>query len=126
AVALFRQRAATLVELAQETRALLLPAALLEYAPGAREKALTAESRPHLAALRELFAALPAWTEDGLHDALHGYVEKNGLKFKAVGPVLRVAVLASMGGPGLPEAMVMLGKEETLARMDKALVQPVA
>lgn len=126
AVALFQQRASTLLELAKEARVLLLPSALLEYAPGAKEKALTAESRPHLAALRDLFASLSDWTAESLHDALHGYVEKTGLKFKAVGPVARVAVLASLGGPGLPEAMAVLGKEETLARMDKALVQPVA
>lgn len=125
AVLLFQQRAATLVELANEVRALLLPAAALEYAPGAKEKALTAESRPHLAALREIFAALPEWTEQTVHDALHGYVEKSGVKFKAVGPVVRVSILGSLGGPGLPEAMAMLGKSETLARMDKALVQPV-
>ena len=125
AVLLFQQRATTLVELAKEIRVLLLHATALEYAPGAKEKALTADSRPHLAALRDIFAALPQWTEETVHDALHGYVENNGLKFKAVGPVVRVSILGSLGGPGLPEAMGMLGRDETLARMDKALVQPV-
>ncbi|CAK7004318.1 MAG: Glutamate--tRNA ligase [Desulfovibrio sp.] len=125
AVTLFQQRAATLVDLAREARSVLLPASALEYAEGALQKALTAESRPHLAALRELFAGLPEWTETTVHDALHGYVEANGLKFKAVGPVLRVAVLGSLGGPGLPEAMSVLGKGESMARIDKALVQPL-
>ena len=125
AVGLFQQRASTLVELAKEARAVLLPAAGMDYAPGAKEKALTAESRPHLAALRDIFATLPEWTEEKVHDALHKYVEDSGLKFKAVGPVVRVAVLGSLGGPGLPEAMAALGKDETLARMDRLLVQPV-
>ncbi|SBW03265.1 Glutamate--tRNA ligase [uncultured delta proteobacterium] len=125
AVGLYQQRANTLVELAKEVRAILLPAAALEYAAGAKEKALTAESRPHLAALRDIFAAVAPWTEQGAHDALHAYVESNGLKFKAVGPVVRVAILASLGGPGLPETMAVLGKDETLARMDRLLVQPV-
>ncbi|MDR3073266.1 MAG: glutamate--tRNA ligase [Deltaproteobacteria bacterium] len=125
AAALFRQRAATLVELAGEARNLLLPPSALEYAPGALEKALTPDSRPHLAALRGAFTALADWTEASLHDALNAYVTDNNLKFKAIGPVLRVAVLASLGGPGLPEAMAMLGREETLARMDKTLARPL-
>ena len=126
AVALFQQRATTLVDLAKEVRALLLGAAELEYAEGALKKALTNDSRPHLVALRDVFAPLSEWTETAVHDALHGYVETNGLKFKAVGPVLRVAVMGSLGGPGLPEAMAVLGKEDSLARIDKALVQPIS
>ncbi|MCC8195097.1 MAG: glutamate--tRNA ligase [Deltaproteobacteria bacterium] len=125
AAGLFQQRANTLVELAKDVRAVLLSAAALEYAPGAREKALTADSRPHLVALRAMFAELPEWTEQAVHDALHTYIDANGLKFKAVGPVVRVAILGSLGGPGLPETMAVLGKDETLARMDKLLVQPL-
>ena len=125
AVALNHQRANTLVDMAREVRPLLLPASSLEYAQGAKEKALTAETRPHLAALRDIFAGLGEWTNETVHDALHKYVEDNGLKFKAVGPVVRVAILGSLGGPGLPETMGMLGKDETLARMEKLLVQPV-
>ena len=72
AVGLYQQRANTLVELAKEVRAILLPAAALEYAAGAKEKALTAESRPHLAALRDIFAALrgdQSLTELRVHNA---------------------------------------------------------
>jgi glutamyl-tRNA synthetase len=125
AIALFRQRTATLVDLAKEISTILLCAGELEYAEGALKKVLTDGSRPHLVALRNIFASLPEWTETAVHDALHGYVETNGLKFMAVGPVLRVAVMGSLGGPGLPEAMAVLGKEDSLARMDKALVQPI-
>ena len=125
AVALYQPRAATLKDLAREVRPLLLPAAKLEYTPGLKEKALNAETRPHLVALREAFAACPQLTRDAAHDSLHGYVEKNGLKFKAVGPVLRFALMGSSGGPDLSDAMAALGKEEVLARLDRALVQPV-
>ncbi len=121
AVALYQPRVSTLVDMAREVRALLLPAAKLEYAPGLQEKALTDDTRPHLTALRSLFAACPALSKDAAHDALHGYVEKNGLKFKAVGPALRFAVLGSSGGPDLAEVIAMLGIDETLARLDQAL-----
>ena len=125
AAGLFQQRVNSLLDLAQEVRAILLPASALEYAPNAKEKALTNESRPHLVALREVFSAIGDWTDQTAHDALHSYVESNGLKFKAVGPVVRVAILGSLGGPGLPETMTVLGKTETLARMDKLLLQPL-
>ena len=125
AAVLFHQRAATLVDLAREVRALLLPAHALPYAPGAKEKALTRESRPHLAALRDVFAAVEDWNEEVLHDALQGYVATANIKFKVIGPIMRLAVMGSLGGPGLSEAMAFLGRKETLARMDKALVQPV-
>ena len=125
AVRLFQQRTNTLVDLAQDVRAILLPAAALDYAPNAKEKALTAESRAHLLALRDIFMALPEWTEQTTHDALHAYVESNNLKFKAVGPVLRVAILGSLGGPGLPETLDALGRGESLARIDKLLLQPL-
>ncbi len=125
AVSLYRPRAATLVDLAREVRPLLLPAAKLEYAPGLKEKSLTNDTRPHLATLRDAFAVCPDLTRDAAHDCLHGYVEKNGLKFKAVGPVLRFAILGSSGGPDLAEVIAMLGKDETLARIDRALAQPL-
>ncbi len=123
AAALYQPRAATLVDLAREVRPLLLPAGKLEYAPGLKEKTLTADSRAHLAALREAFAAC-ALTKEAAHDCLHGYVEKNGLKFKAVGPALRFALLGVSGGPDLSEAIAVLGKEEALARLDRALAPP--
>ena len=48
-------------------------------------------------------------------------MEEKGIKFKAIGPALRVSLLGSTGGPDMADAMSVMGKEETLARLGKAL-----
>ena len=52
-----------------------------------------------------------------MHDALQGYVEDNGLKFKQVGPPLRLALVGSLAGPDLSQIMSLLGRDQTLARL---------
>ena len=123
AIPLLQPRASSLLELADQMRPLLTPAKDLAYDPAAVTKALTEEGKGHVQALRVALAAIPegGFLKEPLHDCVHGYVESNGLKFKAVGPALRVALLGSQGGPDLTEAMAAIGKPETLARLDKAL-----
>ncbi len=120
---LFRERANNLVELAQAMRTLLTPAETLEYDAAAVARALPAdgEGRKHVAALAELFAAAKTFDAPALEKILHDYVERNNLKFKQVGPPLRVALLGYMGGPHLPEVMDVLGREATLERLRRAV-----
>ena len=119
-VELFRERATGLKDMAEAMRFMLTPAAGLEYDAAAMEKALTDEGRGHVAALAAKFRELADFTAENLHAAIHGYAEDNGLKMKLVGPPLRVALVGSLSGPGLPEIMAWLGKEETFARLQKA------
>ena len=121
-VPLFRERASNLVDLARSLRPLLVPAAELEYDPAAVAKALKDESKPILVAFANALAALPADTvfdAPTLEQTLNAFVEGQGLKFKQVGPPLRVALLGYMGGPHLPEVMAVLGKDESLARLSR-------
>ncbi|MBQ4133488.1 MAG: glutamate--tRNA ligase [Desulfovibrionaceae bacterium] len=118
-VEMLRERAQTLKDLAAAMKFMLIDAAQMEYDQKALEKTITPESRAHLAALRSLFDGLPEFDASGLHDALHGYVEGNGLKFKQVGPPLRVALVGALAGPDLCQVMSLLGKEQTLARLTK-------
>ncbi len=119
-IPLLQPRAQTLVDMAVGMRPLLTPAADLVYDPAAVTKALTPEVRAHIAAVAAAFVALPAFDRDAAHDAVQAYVESNGLKFKAVAPGLRVALLGSTGGPDLMDAMAALGKAETVARLERA------
>ncbi len=119
-VELFRERATGLKDMAEAMRFMLTPAAGLEYDAAAMEKALTDEGRGHVAALAAKFRELADFTAENLHAAIHGYAEDKGLKMKLVGPPLRVALVGSLSGPGLPEIMAWLGKEETFARLQKA------
>ncbi len=118
-VPLFAERAANLVELAEALRPLLITSASLEFAEAALKKAHSAESAALMADLANAFAAVEDFSAEATEAALNAFVEAKGLKFKQVGPPLRVALLGYMGGPHLPEVMAVLGKEESLARVQK-------
>lgn len=118
---LYQERAVDLKDLASSVAVLLCPAAELIYDEAAVKKALTPEGRGHVAALRCVFAALPEFETGALETALQKYVADAGVKFKHVGPPLRAALLGSLSGPHLPDVMAALGRDETLARLDRAV-----
>jgi glutamyl-tRNA synthetase len=90
--------------------------------PEAAAKFLTAEQRPTLQAARDSLAALSTWDTPSIEAALRtSLVEGLGLKPKhAFGPV-RVAVTGRTVSPPLFESIELLGRPETLARLDAAL-----
>jgi glutamyl-tRNA synthetase len=100
---------------------LLAPAGALAYDAAAVAKSLTDEGKAHIRAVRDLLAGIDPFDRPAVEAAVHGYVEGNGLKFKQVGPPLRVALTGMTGGPDLPEIMAALGKAGVLARLDRAL-----
>ncbi len=118
-VGLFRERAANLVDLAKALVPLLVKSANLEYDPKALEKARNDESVNIIRQLAESFSRCDDFVDKKLEAIIHDFVEASGLKFKQVGPPLRVAVLGYMGGPALPEVMAVLGKDECLARLSR-------
>jgi glutamyl-tRNA synthetase len=120
-IPLVQPRASSLKDMAVQLRQLLASSADLVYDSAAVVKACTEEGRAHVAILRDRLAALPEFSREGVHDCIHRYVEETGLKFKAVGPPLRVSLLGSAGGPDLADTMVALGREASLARLDRAL-----
>jgi glutamyl-tRNA synthetase len=61
-----------------------------------------------------------AWETDALHETLRSLGEARGLKLgKAQAPV-RVAVTGRTVGPPLFEALELLGRDETLRRLEAA------
>ena len=120
-VSLCQPRVSTLKEMAEHMRPLLLKAADIAYDPAATAKALTPEGKAHVGALRGRFAGLDDFGKESLHHCLHAYVEEKGLKFKAVGPALRVSLLGAAGGPDLADVMAAIGRQDTLDRLDRAM-----
>lgn len=119
-IPLFHTRSNTLTELAGHMAELLTPAAELEYNAKDKDKTLTDEGKANLKALHAIFSTVTPFKQEPLHEALNAYVNDNGLKFKAVAPPLRTALLGFMGGPDLCEIMQALGREESLARIARA------
>jgi glutamyl-tRNA synthetase len=91
--------------------------------PAAREKVLgTPEALDALGEVRSALAELPEpWTEGEVERVLRAAVERTGRKPKALFQPLRVALTGTTVSPGIFESVALLGRDETLARVDDAL-----
>jgi glutamyl-tRNA synthetase len=91
--------------------------------PAARARVLEAPGgRDALAAARAALEHVPdPWTQQDLEEALGGVAERLGVKRKQVFQPLRVAVTGTTVSPGIFETVALLGRDETMARVDHAL-----
>ena len=91
--------------------------------PATRQKVLGAPgAMALLGEARAALAELPGpWTLEGVEAALRGVAEREGVKPKLVFQPLRVALAGTTVSPGIFETVALLGRDETLARVDDAL-----
>ncbi|HEV2785406.1 MAG TPA: glutamate--tRNA ligase [Solirubrobacteraceae bacterium] len=89
--------------------------------PKAREKWLDEEGRAALADVRAALEPLDAFTLEAVQAALEGVVAARGAKPKQVFQPVRVALAGTAVSPGIFETLVVLGREESLARIDRTL-----
>jgi glutamyl-tRNA synthetase len=118
-VALLRERARTLVELAEQARALVGDD--VRYDAQAVAKFLGEAERAHVDALRAELARLDGWDHDAIEDAFGRVVEARGLKLGKLAQPVRVALTGGTVSPGIYEVCVVLGRERTLARLAAAV-----
>jgi glutamyl-tRNA synthetase len=90
--------------------------------PEARAKVLgKPEATAALAQVRSTLAELPEpWEPEAVERVLRDAVERSGLKAKQVFQPLRVALTGTTVSPGIFETVALLGRDETLARVDEA------
>jgi glutamyl-tRNA synthetase len=93
--------------------------------PTAREKWLGQDGRAALAEVRAALDALADFDQAAVQTALEGVLERLGGKPRAVYQPVRVAISGTTISPGIFESVALLGREETLRRIDAALA-PVA
>jgi glutamyl-tRNA synthetase len=72
-----------------------------------------------LDAVVERFATCE-WTTAGLEDALFGFGDAEGIKRGQAQAPIRVAVTGRTVGPPLLESLELLGRDETLSRLENA------
>jgi glutamyl-tRNA synthetase len=114
-----KQRARTLVELADQAAFYARPRKL---ALDAKAAALVAgDGRPRLTALRAALAAAPDWTDAALEALIRAHAEGARLKLGDAAQPLRAALTGSTQSPPIFEVMRILGRDETLGRLDDAL-----
>jgi glutamyl-tRNA synthetase len=116
--AVARERARTFGEYVQQFRYFYAP---VELDPKAKEKFLTPDTRPILEAVRAGLAALPALDTEPVEKLFHAIAEARGLGLGKVAQPVRVALTGGTASPGMYDVVQILGKDETLRRLDDAL-----
>jgi glutamyl-tRNA synthetase len=90
--------------------------------PGAFERVIGHDGgTENLRAARDALAAAEPFTVEGVEAALRGVVDQRGTKPAKVFQPVRVAIAGTTVSPGIFESVAALGREETLARIDRAL-----
>ncbi len=90
------------------------PLALTEKAA----KLLDDEGRERLSAIHARLAAETDWTSDGLEASLKAMADQLGLGLGKLAQPLRAALTGQTTSPGIFDVLVLLGREESLARID--------
>jgi glutamyl-tRNA synthetase len=89
--------------------------------PKARERWLGPEGLAALADVRAALAGAKGFDETAVEQALAAVLERRAAKPRAVYQPLRVALCGGTVSPGIFECVALLGREETLRRIDQAL-----
>jgi glutamyl-tRNA synthetase len=89
--------------------------------PKAREQWLGEEHRAALAEVRDALATLEPFDLASIDSALRAVVESRGAKPKQVFQPIRVALTGTTISPGVFEIIDLIGREETLKRLDAVL-----
>jgi glutamyl/glutaminyl-tRNA synthetase len=117
------------VEIAQEKMQTLddfwtLAAFLVERQPTdekAWNKVMKDGAGERLSSVRAALAQTEPFTAEAIEASLRSVVERSGDKPGKVFQPLRVAISGSTVSPGIFESVAVLGRDETLARVDEAL-----
>jgi glutamyl-tRNA synthetase len=118
-LAQLRPRAKKLTEFADQIRPFFV--APIEYEAAAVKKHLSAPgAKEHIQALRETWAGTE-WLEAPLEKALRDLADQRTVKAGVLIQGTRIALTGRMVSPGLFEMMVLLGREQVLARIDRLI-----
>ncbi len=116
-----KERGKTLVELAEQIKLILTTPT--EYDAKASKKAFKGEAKEILA---DFSAMLQGWEKTlhlpcDYHEVMDKLVSDKEIGFGKIGMPLRVSLLGSMTGSGVDEIMAILGVDETVSRIEKAI-----
>ena len=66
------------------------------------------------------FESITDWTKENIEAEFHNFMEKEAIKMGQIGPALRALLTGTMQSPSLYDVIAVLGKEETLKRINFA------
>jgi glutamyl-tRNA synthetase len=115
-----RERAKTLKEMAQNS--VFFFRDFKSFDEKAAKKNLTQEAAPILAAVRAALASLPDWQSAAIHGVIEQIATEKAVGMGKVAQPIRVAVSGTAVSPPIDGTLEILGRETTLARIDRAIV----
>lgn len=92
-----------------------------KYDEGTVQKKWNADAAGLLKELAARFEGVAHFTHDNIQAAFNTFLEEKGLKIGAMLPLFRLSVTGLGQGPGMFDVAEILGKEETLARVNRAI-----
>jgi glutamyl-tRNA synthetase len=84
---------------------------------------LTPESRQALAGVAEVLRGLADWSVPAIDSAMRALADSRGLKLGKLAQPLRAALTGRTVSPGVFEVMVLIGREESMARLGDQIEQ---
>jgi len=114
----------TFADIEQKSGFLYRRDADIEYDPAAVKKVLARNDNAGYAMLESLLPLLEAvepWSNDELQKLVTSVCESRGVKMGDVAQPLRVAVAGTTISPAIYDTLTLLGKERTLARVQRVL-----
>ncbi|MEK7712163.1 MAG: glutamate--tRNA ligase [Pseudomonadota bacterium] len=114
-----RERAKTLAEMAAASAFFYKDVAV--YEPKDAAAHLKPDVLEPLTELRKWLVGLPQWSAETIHAAVNGLAEARGLKLGKIAQPLRVAVTGRAVSPPIDITLALLGREQTLKRLDRVL-----
>jgi glutamyl/glutaminyl-tRNA synthetase len=114
----------TFREVEEACRFFFVPDDQIAYDPDAVDKVLKKNDAQGLSALRDvrqILADAMEWAAPALESAVKQYCERTGLGLGKVAQPIRVAVSGGTVSPPMFESLEFLGREHTLARIDRCL-----
>jgi glutamyl-tRNA synthetase len=118
-----QERARTLKEMAENSQFFFRE--VTSYDEKAAKKHLTPETAPLLAAVRDGLSALSGWRAPAIHEVIMGVASAQGAGLGKVAQPVRVAVAGGPVSPPIDVTLEILGRETTLARLDRAIAAAV-
>lgn len=114
-----QERAKSLVEMADNSVFFYHQPA--EFNEKDAKKHLTGDILIALQEYRDSLEALVDWSREPIHQLIIDTAEKHDLKLGQLAQPVRVAVAGRAVSPPIDQTLTLLGKQSTLARLDKAL-----
>lgn len=113
AVPLLKPRSHTIVEMAKNALFFLQP-----QTPDDKAQAALAKNKANLPlVITALEPVSEPWTPEAVKATITTVSEQTGKKLGELMPPLRAAIVGAMSGPDVPDIMAVLGKQESLARL---------